>query len=71
MNSLFTGRSELVDHIQCARRDDDSDTTTQKRLVITGIGGIGKSGVCLKVADLMREEYAAPANCLPLSILCT
>ena len=62
VNSLFTGRSELIERIQSALRDRAPDTTEQKRLVITGIGGMGKSEVCLKVAQLVREEYvAAPA----------
>jgi hypothetical protein len=57
VNILFTGRSELVCRIQNALRNDDLATTKQKRLVITGLGGMGKSEVCLKVANLMREEY--------------
>jgi energy-coupling factor transporter ATP-binding protein EcfA2 len=59
VNSLFTGRSKLVDQIQTALRDNDLGKSKQKRLVITGIGGIGKSEVCLRVADLMREECVA------------
>jgi tetratricopeptide (TPR) repeat protein len=59
VNSLFTGRTELVDRIQSALRDDDQGTTKVKRLVITGIGGIGKSEVCLQVAHMMRKECVA------------
>ena len=59
VNSLFTGRSELVNRIESALRNDALSTTSQKRLVITGMGGMGKSEVCLKVADLMREECVA------------
>jgi putative protein kinase ArgK-like GTPase of G3E family len=55
-NSLFTGRSELIARILNAIRNDDLDTTKQKRLVITGIGGIGKSEVCLRIANDMRQE---------------
>jgi hypothetical protein len=56
VNSLFTGRSELLHRIQKALRDDNSiDKTVGKRLVITGLGGQGKSESCLKVASLMRE----------------
>ncbi|KAF1937380.1 hypothetical protein EJ02DRAFT_385756, partial [Clathrospora elynae] len=57
LNSLFTGRTEVVERIQSALRKDGSDTTKQKRVVITGIGGMGKSEVCLKVADLVREDF--------------
>lgn len=57
VNSLFTGRSEVVERMQSAlRNSNDPETTKQTRLVITGIGGMGKSEVCLKVADLVREE---------------
>jgi signal recognition particle GTPase len=62
VNSLFTGRSEVIERIQSALRDNGSDTTKQQRvvIVITGIGGMGKSEMCLKIADLMREEYVSP-----------
>jgi hypothetical protein len=63
VNSLFTGRSRLVNQIQSAFGNDDPGTTKQKRLVITGIGGMGKSEICLKVADLMRKEYVVPSLC--------
>ncbi|KAF2106263.1 P-loop containing nucleoside triphosphate hydrolase protein [Lophiotrema nucula] len=58
VNSFFTGRSELVDRIRSAFRfDQATQTEEQKRFVITGIGGQGKSEVCLKVANLMREDF--------------
>ncbi|KAH7066288.1 hypothetical protein BKA63DRAFT_524118 [Paraphoma chrysanthemicola] len=57
VNSLFTGRTKLIDRIQRALRNDGIGTTVQKRLVITGIGGIGKSEVCLMLADAMREDF--------------
>ncbi|KAF2795537.1 hypothetical protein K505DRAFT_239679, partial [Melanomma pulvis-pyrius CBS 109.77] len=58
VNSLFTGRDELVDRIRSAFRIDESQNIAeQKRFVITGIGGQGKSEVCLKVASLMQEDF--------------
>jgi hypothetical protein len=63
VNSLFTGRSELVERIKNALHTNDPGTTEQKRLVITGIGGIGKSEVCLRVADLMRDECVSASLC--------
>jgi hypothetical protein len=55
-NSLFTGRSELLARIQKALRSDSScDMTDAKRLVITGLGGQGKSEISVKIASLMRE----------------
>lgn len=56
-NSLFTGRAELLDRIQGALRvEEASDTQEQKRFVITGLGGQGKSEICLKVTNLMRKR---------------
>jgi uridine kinase len=47
----------MIQRMQSALRDNGSDTTKQRVvIVITGMGGMGKSEVCLKVADLMREE---------------
>jgi hypothetical protein len=56
-NGLFTGRSELITRIQSAFHPEKGDITTeQKRLVITSMGGLGKSEVCIRAANLMREE---------------
>jgi tetratricopeptide (TPR) repeat protein len=63
VSSLFTGRSELVKRIQSTIRNNDPGIVKQKRLVITGMGGIGKSEVCLQVADLMRNEYVVTSLC--------
>ncbi|RDW70985.1 putative kinesin light chain 1 protein [Coleophoma cylindrospora] len=58
VNELFTGRDELLGRIQKALRyDDNSFAKKQKRFVITGLGGQGKSEICLKVASLMQEEF--------------
>jgi phage/plasmid-associated DNA primase len=57
MNNLFTGRTELLDRIQNALLGDrTSYAETQKTFVITGLGGQGKSEVCLKLANLVQEE---------------
>jgi hypothetical protein len=56
-NGLFTGRTELLLKIQKALHSDSTSATkTQKRFVITGLGGQGKSEVCLQVANMMRDE---------------
>jgi hypothetical protein len=56
-NSLFTGRSELITRIQDAFHPDrEIIKTEQKRLVIIGMGGLGKSEVCIRAANLLREE---------------
>lgn len=57
VNNMFTGRSELIDRIRVVISPEKrSPTQEQSRFVITGMGGQGKSEVCLKVAHLMQEE---------------
>lgn len=56
-NNLFTGRAKLLERIKHAVRQD---TLEAKIVVITGIGGLGKSEVCLRVVNDMRQEYATP-----------
>jgi hypothetical protein len=56
VNSLFTGRSELIARIRSTIRTDDPEITKQRQLVITGMGGMGKSEVCLRIANELRQE---------------
>lgn len=68
LNSVFTGRTELLDRIQSILRvDKASDTEEQKRFVITGLGGQGKSEICLKIATLMREKCVVSVDVNRLS----
>lgn len=57
VNSLFTGRTELLSRIQTVFLSDTSFSKKQRRFVITGMGGQGKSEICLQVADLLKDEY--------------
>lgn len=66
LNSLFTGRTELLDRIQGAFRVDKAlETKEQKRFVITGLGGQGKSEICLRVMILMREKCVVSLDIVP------
>lgn len=58
VNSLFTGRAQLLQRIQTALKDDGAGSPRRKQLVITGLGGIGKSEVCLQIANTLRQECA-------------
>jgi hypothetical protein len=57
VNPLFTGREEVLQRIERSLMVDTNSTKQQRRFVITGMGGQGKSEICLKVADLVRERY--------------
>lgn len=51
----FVGRTGALEDIQ--NNLSRHDVEIQKRYVITGIGGMGKSEICLRVIDKMREQY--------------
>lgn len=53
VNSLFTGRDESLSDLCAILGQRNSDQ--QQRYVITGLGGIGKSELCLKLAERMRD----------------
>ncbi|KAH6694332.1 hypothetical protein BKA61DRAFT_257548 [Leptodontidium sp. MPI-SDFR-AT-0119] len=58
INSLFTGRSDLLSRIQRALQSKPiSAAQFQRRFVITGLGGQGKSEICLQVASLMKQKF--------------
>jgi putative protein kinase ArgK-like GTPase of G3E family len=56
VNTLFTGRKDILQRIEIAITTNKS-SLQQRRFVITGMGGQGKSEICLKIADLVRERY--------------
>lgn len=57
VNSLFTRRTALLVRIQAVLLSDATSSNKQKRFVITGLGGQGKSEICLQVANLLKDEY--------------
>jgi tetratricopeptide (TPR) repeat protein len=60
VNHLFTGREGILSKIEeiLQRSFEETDVCFQRRFVITGMGGQGKSEICLKIANTMRQRYA-------------
>lgn len=56
VNSLFTGREEFLKEMKLALCTPVPDK--QRRYVVTGMGGMGKSEVCLKLGEEVVNEYA-------------
>ncbi|KAL2044651.1 hypothetical protein N7G274_002425 [Stereocaulon virgatum] len=55
---LYTGREELGERLAQVLSFNPSTPSTQQRIfTITGVGGTGKSEVCLKFAEDHRDEY--------------
>ncbi|KAH7109288.1 hypothetical protein B0J11DRAFT_449159 [Dendryphion nanum] len=55
-NALFAGREGVIKRI-IQSLSPSNQLNKQKRFVITGLGGQGKSELSIKIADLLREEY--------------
>ena len=58
-SSVFTGREEIGKRLRshCLPSTTLNLQQQQKRFVIYGLGGSGKTQVCLKFAEDHREEY--------------
>jgi hypothetical protein len=54
INPFFTGRTDILDKLR--QQLCESEIEGQKRVIIWGMGGSGKSEVCLKFADENREK---------------
>lgn len=66
-SSLYTGRGELGEHLaQLFSFDPLTLPKRQRIFVIIGLGGIGKSEVCLKFAEDHQDKYVK-SNILPIS----
>jgi hypothetical protein len=56
-NTLFTGRDDILDGLEATVRASVqlSPPTMQCRIVISGIGGQGKSEICLQLAQRVQS----------------
>lgn len=56
-SALFTGRAGVVGKLeQVLRSSSVKDEIGQNRYVLVGMGGVGKSEICLKVAEIVRQR---------------
>ena len=57
VNPLFTGREDILYELDVVVRDAVYSNTHQTpcRIVITGMGGQGKSEICLQLAHRRRQ----------------
>ena len=59
VSSIFTGREDICRDLQerCLPSHPPSAQKTQRRYVLYGLGGSGKTQICLKFAQDHRERY--------------
>lgn len=59
-NPLFTGREDVLHDLTSIISDALTTPPFQDqcRIVVTGMGGQGKSEICLQLAHLFRQKWA-------------
>lgn len=60
LSAMFTGRGDIINKIckGCLPSEANGRVTRQKRFILYGLGGSGKTQACLKFAQDYREKYA-------------
>jgi hypothetical protein len=60
VSSVFTGREDILQRLSesCLPPRTQDNLGVQRRFVLYGLGGSGKTQVCLKFAQDHRERYA-------------
>lgn len=59
LSSVFTGRIDICEQLEaaCLPSKKTNALKIQKRFVLYGLGGSGKTQICLKFAQDHRERY--------------
>lgn len=58
-NKLFTGREDIMDELGSTINQvlNSPPTVEQCCIVISGLGGLGKSEICLQLAQKYRRDF--------------
>jgi hypothetical protein len=67
VSPVFTGREDILQQLSesCLPPRTQDNLRVQRRFVLYGLGGSGKTQVCLKFAQDYRERYASRVLCAP------
>lgn len=59
LSSVFTGRDSMCRKLSesCLPSQKEDVSSVQKRFVLCGLGGSGKTQICLKFAQDHRDKY--------------
>ena len=56
-SALFTGREEILETLKHHFAPQDQGNTHRKSFLLYGMGGIGKTQICLKFVEEMADRY--------------
>jgi hypothetical protein len=67
VSSIFTGRDDINEELrkQCLPSEPPYAQKIQKRHVLYGLGGSGKTQICLRFAQEHRERYVHSISHIP------
>ena len=57
-SALFTGREEILEKLKHHFAPQDQGNTQRKYFLLYGMGGIGKTQICLKFVEEMADRYS-------------
>ena len=56
-SALFTGREDILEKLKHHFAPQDQRNTQRKYFLLYGMGGIGKTQICLKFVEDMADRY--------------
>ena len=57
-SALFTGREDIIEKLKNHFAPQDQGNTQRKYFLLYGMGGIGKTQICLKFVEEMADRYS-------------
>ena len=57
-SALFTGREDILEKLKHHFAPQDQGNTQRKSFLLYGMGGIGKTQICLKFVEEMADRYS-------------
>ena len=56
-SALFTGQEDIIEKLKIHFAHQDQGNTQRKYFLLYGMGGIGKTQICLKFVEEMADRY--------------
>ena len=56
-SALFTGWEDIIEKLKIHFAHQDQGNTQRKYFLLYGLGGIGKTQICLKFVEEMADRY--------------
>jgi len=71
LSHMFTGQGQIGKRLETAFMPSKYKCPSQRRFVLFGMGGAGKTQICLRYANDYRDRYRNVCSSLPNELLLT